>query len=188
MMKFVLAIEVKEYQETGEKKYMFVERGWAETDPKYRQIIPYVVLYDNKGRVGLFQRNKGSEKRLSGLYTIGVGGHIDFKDVSDLLSGDNFIDNALSAAVFREVEEEVNICPTAVINTGKIIESSDTDVDSVHYGIIFKAKTNLSEEQIRKNMGSLARQELIFHGFKTIEEIWKITNLESWSQKTLPQL
>jgi len=66
--------------------YFFMPRARAETDPAYKQIIPYVVL-QAPGPPGrphhymIFQRVQGGDPRLGRLYSIGLGGHINSGDV-----------------------------------------------------------------------------------------------------------
>ena len=52
-------------------------RPEMEEDPSYRQIIPYVVLTRGDEVLVLRRLKKGGEKRLHGLLSIGVGGHIN---------------------------------------------------------------------------------------------------------------
>ena len=66
--------------------YLFMPRGRAETDPAYKQIIPYVVLQapglpGRQCRYMIFQRVQGGDPRLGRLYSIGLGGHINSGDV-----------------------------------------------------------------------------------------------------------
>ena len=55
----------------------FRPRPEMEEDPSYRQIIPYVVLTLGEEVFLLRRLKKGGEKRLHGLLSIGVGGHIN---------------------------------------------------------------------------------------------------------------
>src|SRR3989344_1241415 len=64
--------------------YTFLPRGEVENDHSWQQIIPYLVLGWG-GKIFLMKR-KGdhTESRLSGMYSIGVGGHVNKEDVRGL--------------------------------------------------------------------------------------------------------
>ena len=71
-----------------------------ETDPAYKQIIPYLVFtYENK--YFLMQRQKkASETRLQSKYSLGIGGHIREEDMENC----TLVDWAK-----REFEEEIDL-------------------------------------------------------------------------------
>src|SRR5579863_2870034 len=75
-------------------------RSEAETDPSFKQLIPYVVLRCGKLLFHYTRGQGGTEARLRALRSIGVGGHISAEDVS--LSGDAYREGML-----REIAEEV---------------------------------------------------------------------------------
>src|SRR4051812_32184934 len=58
-------------------------RNPAETDPTFRQVIPYVLTTNqSSGKYLLMTRvNKQAEQRLHGKRYIGVGGHIEKEDL-----------------------------------------------------------------------------------------------------------
>src|SRR4051794_20427491 len=76
----------------------FRPRAAVETDPSYKQLIPYVVL---RWRDQLFHytRGAGGESRLRAQRSIGVGGHISAADAAS--SGDPY-----RAGMMRELAEE----------------------------------------------------------------------------------
>lgn len=59
--------------------YQFVVRSIAEHDSSLKQIIPYCVVSNERGEVFVYER-KGSESRLHGFYSLGIGGHINDGD------------------------------------------------------------------------------------------------------------
>ena len=64
----------------------FRPRAEAETDPSWKQLIPYLVLRDGE-RIFLMRRTKaGGDERLHDRYTIGVGGHVNPED-GDVVGG-----------------------------------------------------------------------------------------------------
>ena len=59
----------------------FQPRGPMETDPSFKQLIPYVLLQwtNEQGEVMLFTYTRGGgsgEKRLHAKRSVGIGGHI----------------------------------------------------------------------------------------------------------------
>src|SRR4030042_1570946 len=55
----------------------FINRSEAEKDPSYKQIIPYVIMCHNGKFLSYVRGKKAGEKRLLGLRSIGIGGHIN---------------------------------------------------------------------------------------------------------------
>ena len=53
----------------------WLPRSWCETKPYYKQVIPYCILH-TKDLVYQYQRVDVEEKRLSGKWSLGIGGHI----------------------------------------------------------------------------------------------------------------
>ena len=69
-----------------ERDGRYEPRGAMERDPSFKQVIPYLVLRDGP-RYFLMQRTSaGRDERLHGLYSIGVGGHLNPGD-GGLLGG-----------------------------------------------------------------------------------------------------
>ena len=82
---------------------LFVPRSRAETDPGFKQIIPYVLL-THEGRVLHYVRGKKvGEQRLASKGSIGIGGHLNDGD-ENLFSVDVA---SYNAGVQREVNEEL---------------------------------------------------------------------------------
>ena len=80
----------------------WTDRVIAETNETKKQIIPYLIVESEEdGMIGIYRR-KGSENRIHGLYSVGVGGHVNPEDFKQK---DTFYNNILSAAQ-RELSEE----------------------------------------------------------------------------------
>lgn len=156
----------------------FIYRHQAEQNPQWRQLIPYIVLKQS-GHFWLTKRLKTQgENRLHNLYSLGVGGHIN--------PIDNLGTSPLICALYRELEEELNLDnwrpdnprPIALINDLSNAVSRD------HLGVVFildvpPAVTVSVREQDKMNgqWVSLA----------TINECY-FDHLESWSQLVLEYL
>src|SRR5256886_1062323 len=81
---------------------VFRPRATVEQDSSFKQIIPYLIVR-HAGRLFLSQRStQGGEGRLHGKYSIGVGGHINRRDVEGA-------EEVIDAGLRRELEEELLI-------------------------------------------------------------------------------
>ena len=109
--------------------FSFRPRSEVETDPRFKQLIPYVVL---RWGAELFHYRRGAagtEKRLAALRSVGIGGHISEADASG--AGDPY-----RAGMERELSEEVTIaCGYAERFLG-FINDDRTLVGSVHLGVV----------------------------------------------------
>jgi predicted NUDIX family phosphoesterase len=104
-------------------------RGEVETDPSFKQLIPYVVLRC-AGEVFHYTRGvSGTETRLRALRSVGLGGHITHEDGP--ADADPY-----RAGMLRELAEEVEIqSPWAESLLGFIYDGR-TPVGEVHIGIV----------------------------------------------------
>lgn len=152
--------------------------------PDFVQIIPY-YLFRNQGRYFYYLRpDKGSETRLHGKVSIGVGGHVDFGDI--VANADGVIDLAatLDLAGKRESAEEIGtkIADQAFRYIG-ILYAIDTEVDRVHLGII--GICDLTDQQAAELQPN---HEIADYGFATLAEIRKTVDadpnktLETWTR------
>ncbi len=107
----------------------YMQRKDAETDPSFKQIIPYVVLHHGD-RVFSYRRGKlQAEKRLLGNYSIGVGGHISVHDPA--LFGSTY-----QEGLKREVNEEIQIGSPYTERVAALLNDDSNDVGKVHFGIV----------------------------------------------------
>jgi len=124
----------------------FLERAAAEEDESFRQIIPYVVLRA-PGRLFSYARTaRGGERRLHGLRSIGVGGHVNPDDLPDGLAGLAAApERSLVAAARRELAEET-VLPSRPGGSGAelswlgFIRDDSAAVARVHFGVVFAAE------------------------------------------------
>src|SRR4051794_11979522 len=80
----------------------FRPRYEVETDPSFKQLIPYIVLKYGDAVFHYRRGSSGTEKRLQSLRSIGIGGHISEADAaggSDLYA----------TGMMRELTEEVKL-------------------------------------------------------------------------------
>lgn len=113
----------------------WLEREDAEQDTSYKQLIPYIITADAYGRFACYPRH-GTEARLHGLYSCGIGGHIDETDKAETLLQTVF--NGL----YRELSEELKNFQrdSLSLHYKGIINEIDTSVGLVHLGIVFFAQ------------------------------------------------
>jgi predicted NUDIX family phosphoesterase len=123
-----------------QKLLPFVEwkdRKIAENDESVKQIIPYLIIEsDIDGKIAFYQR-RGSEKRIHGLYSVGVGGHVN---PIDFIYRDSFLKGILRSARRELFEEFKDINPYDKINFLGIINEEKTKVGRTHLGLVFKLK------------------------------------------------
>lgn len=150
----------------------FFPRAQAESDPAYKQIIPYaLVAFENK--VLYYVRGKkAGEQRLVAKGSIGIGGHMNETDES-LFAWD---EQAYRAGVEREVNEEIKIDTQFEDRIVALLNDDMTDVGRVHLGIVHVFK--LAQPKVEK-------REAMIRGltFLTKAELMdRRESLETWSQ------
>ena len=59
------------------KNNHFMPRAKAETDPSFKQVIPYVIITDGKNILHYVRGKKAGEQRLVAKGSVGIGGHIN---------------------------------------------------------------------------------------------------------------
>lgn len=155
----------------------FKRRGDVETDEEWRQLIPYVYLFNTEGLFLAYRRTPaGGEDRLHAQVSVGFGGHINEDDVT----GD--IRQLLQTAGMRELCEELNFGGKFIrplIPSGFLI-GYDTAVDRVHFGVSLALHYTWNEVKAND-----AECEII--GWRSQSELLRNPNLESWSLRLLLQ-
>ena len=114
------------------KNNSFQPRARAETDPTFKQIIPYVVVTDGKSILHYVRGKKAGEQRLVAKGSIGIGGHINDEDHTLFTVGLQ----AFQDAVKREVCEELTVQGPFDARPVGLINDDSTEVGRVHFGIV----------------------------------------------------
>ena len=151
----------------------FVPRSSAETDPSFKQIIPYVLI--RKGETLLhYVRGKASgEKRLVAMGSIGIGGHINNRDWN-LFAEDPYED-----ALQRELHEELRMDGYFRTRPIALINDDSTPVGQVHLGVVHLCE--LTEENVAKGEACITELR-----FLTLPELLaRREQMETWSQLCL---
>jgi predicted NUDIX family phosphoesterase len=157
------------------KNTRFIPRSKAETDPSFKQLIPYIMIQKG-GALLHYVRGKGSgEKRLVAKGSIGIGGHINHQDETLFGSGLDYYEEAVQ----RELHEELRMEGHFNTRIVGLINDDSTPVGQVHFGIVHICK--LGEENIAK--GEACITDLRFLSPEELLE--RRDQMESWSQLCL---
>jgi predicted NUDIX family phosphoesterase len=160
------------------KNNSFMARAQAETNPDFKQIIPYVVITDGKSILHYVRGKKAGEQRLVSKGSVGIGGHINDEDHTLFAFGAQ----AFQDAVKREVCEELSIPGEFNARPIGLINDDSTEVGRVHFGVVHVLFC--SPEQVKKNEQVITQMEFI-----PIKELQaKREQMETWSQLCLDNM
>lgn len=153
----------------------WIERSRAEQDFGYKQIIPYAILQRADGKIACYRRH-GTEKRLHGLYTCGVGGHIDEPDEATTFA------DTVRQGMDRELSEELaNFDATKIaVEYLGLIHEAESEVGLLHLGVVYVARC--AEGYLPAETDETRGLE-----WKTADEL-KGLRTELWSQLVLELL
>lgn len=159
-------VDVTHYLELIRNHQEFMPRSHMETDPTYKQIIPYLV-YEYQDRYFLMQRQaQASEQRLQNKYSLGIGGHIRQEDMTNA----SIVDWAR-----REFHEEIDFSGSFTIKPLGILNDDSNAVGQVHAGFVFLLKGDSPTIKVKSELKSGV--------LLSLEEIRDFyAHLETWSQ------
>src|SRR5216110_10865 len=156
----------------------FIPRPQAESNPDYKQIIPYVLNVFQNTVLHYVRGKKAGEQRLIAKGSIGVGGHMNEGDES-LFAMD---EQAYRAGVEREVNEEVKIDTPFEDRIVALLNDDTTEVGRVHLGIVHVFRVTEPKVEKREAMitglAFLSKEELLA----------RRETMETWSQICLDSL
>jgi len=163
---------VDAYEERVRRFGEFRPRAAVEDDPSLKQIIPYLIIR-HRDRVFLFQRSaRSGERRLRGLYSIGVGGHITSADAAGA-------PDLLVAGMARELHEELVIAGGWRARPVGVLNEEDTAVSRVHFGVVYVVETDDAAVRVRE-------EDRLRGRLATAGEVRAArSHLESWSRRIL---
>jgi predicted NUDIX family phosphoesterase len=155
--------------------FLFLPRSEVETDPSFKQLIPYVVLTCG-GQVFHYRRGaSGTEARLRALRSVGIGGHISEADAAG--STDPY-----RTGMHRELEEEVELGSRYVEQALGFIYDDRTFVGSVHLGVVHRF-------ELERPAAVPREAALVEAGWAEIAELKRdAEQFETWSQFVLEVL
>ncbi len=155
--------------------FAFRPRSEVETQPEFKQLIPYVVLKCGNDLFHYRRGSKGTEARLRSLRSIGIGGHISEEDAH---GGDD----PYTTGMLRELTEEVLIDCNWKDSFFGFINDDRTPVGSVHLGVVHLVE--LVSRDVHSREEALAEA-----GFSSLAELAaRADEFETWSQFVLTEL
>jgi predicted NUDIX family phosphoesterase len=155
---------LKVIEEWGE----FRPRSEVEAQPEWQQVIPHLVVQDGARILTMRRLRAGSEPRLRGQVTLGVGGHIN--------AGDGDPGSAWLAGCRREWGEEV-VCDRELSGRAVGLLKDDTGaVGQVHLGVLILVDADAASVEVREREKLEGRMALVDElGVYYLE-------METWSQ------
>ncbi len=117
------------------EKGFFVERREAETEPAWKQCIPYCLLLHETQVLLLERLSTQTESRLHGQLSIGIGGHIN---PCDLQGPSHLVENS----ALREIQEEAGANLAGPPQYLGFVNDDGTEVGAVHLGIVLICRTS----------------------------------------------
>ena len=147
-------------------KKEFLPRSIMETDPTYKQIIPYLVFEHDNTYFLMQRKSDASEARLRNKLTLGIGGHIRQEDMQS---------SSLFAWAMREFHEEVDYAGSVTVKPLGILNDDSNDVGKVHIGFVLLLTGDVPNISIKSELKSGILVPLS-------ECIAQRDYMESWSQ------
>jgi len=173
-----LSLEVAKYLPifTAPDTTTYRNRSEAEQNRDFKQLIPYVLIIC-QNKILRYRRGKGGgEKRLHGLFSVGIGGHLSEED-NELFSHRLGYQEGMR----RELVEEVGIDagdepPIALIN------DDSTEVGYVHLGVVHIVRVN--NDNVAGNRSGIVAPEFI----SFTDAVMDPAAYESWSRFCIENL
>lgn len=166
------AVDMQDYLHLIKMRQEFHPRGLMETDPTYKQIIPYLI-FKHKDRYFLMERQaKASEQRLKSKLTLGIGGHIRKEDMNN---------GSLFDWARREFHEEIDYKGSFAIKPLGILNDESNEVGQVHTGFVFLLEGDSDKISVKSELksGKMATKEQCL----SVQD-----RMENWSQIVLEHL
>ncbi len=151
-------------------------RGEMESDPSFKQLIPYVLFRwtDAEGTPHLFEYQRGSgqgERRLHAKRSVGVGGHISSIDAEV-----GHVHDVYREGMRRELDEEVAIETPYTESVVGLINDDETPVGQVHLGMVHLC-------DVEKPVVRPREADILEARFTPVADILtRLEQFESWSE------
>jgi predicted NUDIX family phosphoesterase len=165
-------VDFQLYLELIQKHKEFLPRSVMETDPSFKQIIPYIVFKHDETFFLMQRKATTTEQRLKNKYSLGIGGHIRQEDL---------VSNSLFDWAKREFYEEVSYSDTFTIEPFGILNDDSNDVGRVHIGLVFILHGTTDNISIKSELKSGVLLKI-----NEIQQL--VPYLEPWSQILAEQL
>jgi len=157
----------------------FMDRGQAENDPGFKQIIPYALFHHDGSYLHYTRGKSGGESRLHAQGSVGIGGHINpIDERADPLGRETYL-----AGVEREIDEELILTGSHKSRIVALLNDDSNDVGKVHLGVVhifdLDSKDVTSGEDALANLAFQSAADLKGQLYPT---------LETWSRFCVDQL
>lgn len=178
------ALAATEFDKRALGSGFYVQRSAAETNPDWKQIIPYTVVV-RAGDVFLMRRtSKGGDARLANKLSIGVGGHLNPIDSTAQDHAGELSSHPIDNGSRREIAEEIHIQGETRLFRVGLINDDSNPVGAVHIGLV---QLMVVEGEVR------VREEDTLEGrFVSPEELSRLleqgANFETWSKILVQRL
>ncbi|MCS1410353.1 MAG: hypothetical protein M2R45_03545 [Verrucomicrobia subdivision 3 bacterium] len=177
--------EVELLSSLSELPPVWMPRPQAEHDPTFKQWIPYVILKNAQESLAVYTRC-GTETRLYGRWSLGIGGHVnpadaDGHDGAGATKWRSLLWNGLR----RELGEEYPGARTGRTKFLGLIHESRSAVGRVHIGAVFIHEPTSLNDVPGSELFDLRWLDLASIGSKA----WPWKHFELWSRlavKLLP--
>lgn len=152
----------------------FLPRAEVEGDDRWQQLIPHLVVSCGQKVLTMRRLGRGSERRLRGQVTLGVGGHINAEDGP--------LEGAFLRGCLREWGEEVVSPAPAQGRLVGLIKDGAGEVGRVHLGVLVMVTagpagvTVREEEKLEGRLLAVSELEVLY------------LEMETWSQFVYDQL
>lgn len=158
-------------------------RSEAESNPQLKQWIPYAVLRRADGAIAAYPR-QGREARLHGLWSVGVGGHVNPTDAPEHFSGGTAWAHVLEQALRRELTEEYPGTAAAPATFLGLVHEHLTPVGQVHIGAVYRVDVSDDPGPHGPELDGLQWLPAGVLGTRA----WPPERFELWSRLALPLL
>ncbi len=157
-----------------EQKGLFMERSQVEHEPAFKQIIPYIAMFNDDREILTLKRlMTQSEKRLHNKLSLGVGGHVNTDDSKVPI-------DAFKIGMQREIAEEVKVDLKEPLQFLGVIYDDTTSVGQVHLGMAYKVKIDFF---------GINESDKFEYDWKKPKELQShIGAMENWSKYILNEL
>ncbi len=155
----------------------YVNRLVAEESEEYKQIITYVLVRRDR-QVLCFRRGEFNRAAsfLRGSLCIGFGGHVTETDLSIF----SYKDMGISSSALREIEEEISVPASRIVQRLRLIGVINDDSSSVgrkHLGIVYECSL---PPDINPTKGEASINQLRWIDLK--RDRIDLNDFEYWSQ------
>ena len=170
--KGALAPEEKQWQSfLSQVRPHWAVRAVLERDASFKQPIPYLLIANGKEELASYTR-AGSEQRLRGLHSAGIGGHVERQDADE---DGNDLALALAHALRRELSEEgvLQMKRSPVFHFLGLINEEESAVGQVHWGLAWLLRLAASDSFEPK-------EELHCFRWRSLEQLRQLP-CETWT-------